>query len=137
MPQAKTDQMIKAVHVVSTGSGEQHREHRYGRRLPMLWWIFMSRSWIKLPINAFVIEHRDGLILFDTGLDPAIKSDPNYISQAIGRFLLPKIFKLHIGSKDSVGNQQLEVATQSELRPDYDLAQNFALTCTLQRLRNR
>lgn len=109
MPQANSDQVIKAVHVVSTGSGEQHREHRYGSRLPMLWWILTSRSWIKLPINAFVIEHRDGLILFDTGLDPAIASDPHYISQAIGRFLLRKIFKLHIGSKDSLG-QKLEIA---------------------------
>lgn len=55
MPQANTDRVIEAVHVVSTGSGEQHREHRYGSGLPQLWWLLTSRSWIKLPINAFVI----------------------------------------------------------------------------------
>lgn len=105
MPQTISDQVIKGVHVISTGYGEQHREHRYGSRLPQLWWLLTSRSWIKLPINAFVIEHRDGLVLFDTGLDPAIESDPGYISQAIGRFLLRRIFKIHIGPKDSLGNQ--------------------------------
>ena len=49
----------------------------------------LSRRWVRVPINVFVIEHRDGLVLFDTGLDPAIKANPRYISQAIGRFLLP------------------------------------------------
>ena len=57
----------------------------------------------KIPINAFLIEHRDGLLLFDTGLDPAIKTDPNYISSAIGRFLLRRIFRLHIGPDDKLG----------------------------------
>ena len=103
MPQAISDQAIKCVHVVSTGSAAQHKEHRYGSQLPQLWWVLTSRSWIDIPINAFVIEHRDGLILFDTGLDPAIMSDKSYISQAIGRFLLPRIFKLHIGPKDALG----------------------------------
>ena len=58
-----------------------------------------------MPINAYVIEHRDGLVLFDTGLDPAIASDPNYISSSIGRFLLQKIFRLHIGPDDVLGNR--------------------------------
>ncbi len=97
MPQANIDPAIKSVHVFSTGAGEQHKEHRYGSPLPRLLWALTSQSWIKIPVNAFVIEHRDGLVLFDTGLDPAIKSDPNYINSAIGRFLLRRIFRLHIG----------------------------------------
>ena len=74
------DTGVKAVHLLTTGFGEQHREHRYGTALPRMWWVLTSRSWIKVPINAFLIEHRDGLVLFDTGIDPAIASDPRYLS---------------------------------------------------------
>ncbi|MCP4383399.1 MAG: MBL fold metallo-hydrolase, partial [Hyphomicrobiales bacterium] len=60
----------------------------------------MSRSWVSVPISFFLIEHRDGLVLFDTGLDPAIMMDPTYIDSVIGRFLLPRIFRLHISEDD-------------------------------------
>lgn len=97
---AETRRVIKTVTVLSTGSGEVHPEHHGGSWLPQLWWVLTSRQWIEIPINFFVIEHRDGLVLFDTGLDPAIASDPNYISSPIGRFLLRKIFRLHICDND-------------------------------------
>lgn len=103
--QANTGGPIKAVHALTTGYGEQHKEHRYGSRLPQLWWVLTSRSWIKIPINAFALEHRDGLVLFDTGMDPAIEADPNYISSSIGRFLLHRIFRLHIGAEDVLGKR--------------------------------
>jgi len=96
---------IKAVHVFSTGSGAQHKEHRYGSWMPRLLWALTSRSWVGLPINVFLIEHEDGHVLFDTGLDPALKTDPNYISQAIGRFLVDKIFRFEITPNDKLGKQ--------------------------------
>lgn len=96
---------IKSVQAFSTGTAGQHREHRYGSRLPQLWWVLTSRSWIKVPINVFVIEHERGLILFDTGLDPAIKFDPNYINSPIGRFLLKRIFQLEISAEDTLANK--------------------------------
>ncbi len=91
---------IKSLQVLSSGSGEQHREHRYGTRLPQLWWVLFSQSWIELPMNYFLLDHRDGLVLFDTGLDPAIATDRNYISSVLGRFLLHRIFRLHISEED-------------------------------------
>jgi glyoxylase-like metal-dependent hydrolase (beta-lactamase superfamily II) len=97
-----TEKPIASVHVLSTGSGGQHKEHRYGSRLPQLWWVLTSRSWIEIPINVYVLEHRDGLVLFDAGLDPAMATDPDYVSSAIGRFLLHRIFQLHIGPDDSL-----------------------------------
>lgn len=100
---------IRNIHVITTGHVEQHKEHRYGSPMPKTWWALMSRSWVKAPINAYAIEHRDGLVLFDTGADPALVSDPNYISSPIGRFLLPKIFRLHIGPEDAL-NCRLEAA---------------------------
>lgn len=96
---------VKSVRILTTGYGEQHEEHRYGTSMPLMWWVLTSRSWIRIPINAYVIEHRDGLILFDTGMDPAIVSDPDYISSPIGRFLLRRIFRLHIGPDDALDNQ--------------------------------
>ena len=34
----------------------------------MFWWLLTSRRWTgPRPINAYVIEHRDGVVLFDTG----------------------------------------------------------------------
>lgn len=91
---------IRSLRVFSSGSAEQHAEHRYGSSKPQLWWVLTSRSWVKLPLSYFLIEHKDGPILFDAGMDPAIVSDPNYISQAIGRFLFRRIFRMHISEED-------------------------------------
>jgi glyoxylase-like metal-dependent hydrolase (beta-lactamase superfamily II) len=96
------DQPIKAIDVLSSGTGEQHPEHRFGTRAPQWWWVLTSRRWVEAPLHCFAFEHRDGLVLFDTGLDPAIASDPRYISSAIGRFLLRRIFRLHIGPEDAL-----------------------------------
>ncbi len=96
---------IQAIGTVTTGYGEQHKEHRYGTTKPLMWWVLTSRSWVKIPLNAYVIQHRDGLVLFDTGMDPAVVLDPNYIDSPIGRFLLSRIFRFHIGAEDKLGAQ--------------------------------
>lgn len=101
--------IVDGIDILTTGWGEQHKEHRYGTWMPRLLWALTSLSWVRVPINAFLIHHRDGPILFDTGLDPAIKTEPNYISQAIGRFLLHRIFRLHIEERDAL-RYQLEAA---------------------------
>lgn len=95
---------VKAIHAFSSGRAYQHKEHRNGSKLPQLWWVLTSQSWVGLPISFFLVEHKDGLVLFDTGLDPAIRTDPNYISQAIGRILLKRIFRFEIGPDDKLGN---------------------------------
>ncbi len=96
---------IQAIGTITTGYGEQHKEHRYGTTKPLMWWVLTSKSWVRIPLNAYVIEHRDGLVLFDTGMDPAVVLDPDYIKSPIGRFLLPKIFRFHINSDDTLGAQ--------------------------------
>ncbi len=98
----QADQPVASVRVLNCGRAEQHREHRYGSRLPRLWWVFFGRDWVPLPLQCFLIDHRDGLVLFDTGIDPAIMSDKGYIKQAIGRFLLPRIFRLHVSEADRI-----------------------------------
>jgi len=93
---------ITSVRVLNCGQAEQHKEHRYGSRLPQLWWVFFGRGRVPLPLQCFLIEHRDGLVLFDAGIDPAIISDRRYIKQAIGRFLLPRIFRFHVTETDRI-----------------------------------
>ena len=93
---------ITSVRVLNCGQAEQHIEHRYGSRGPQLWWVFFGRRWVPLPLQAFLVEHRNGWVLFDTGIDPAIMSDKGYIKQAIGRFLLPRIFRLHLTEADRI-----------------------------------
>jgi glyoxylase-like metal-dependent hydrolase (beta-lactamase superfamily II) len=105
MSKPNKDHAIKAIHTLSTGTVEQHEEHRNGTWLPRTWWALTSQSWSEAPINVFVIEHRNGLIVFDTGLDPAIVSDPNYIDSAVGRFFLNRIFRLHISPDEALGKQ--------------------------------
>jgi len=99
---SRTDRPIASVRVLSCGQAEQHKEHRYGSKMPQLWWVFFGRSWVSLPLQCFLIEHCDGLVLFDTGIDPAIMTDKGYIKQAIGRFLLLRIFRLQITDADRI-----------------------------------
>lgn len=91
---------ISSIQVLPCGRAEQHEEHRYGSRLPQMWWVFFGRKWVPLPLQAFLIEHRDGFVLFDTGIDPTVQSDKGYVSQAIGRFLLPRIFRFFLSEAD-------------------------------------
>lgn len=100
--QAAADPAIHAIHVLSTGSGAVHREHRFGSRLPRLWWALTSRSWTEIPIHVYVLAHRDGLVLFDAGMDPAIGTDPNYVASPVGRFFMRKVFRLRIGPDDTL-----------------------------------
>jgi glyoxylase-like metal-dependent hydrolase (beta-lactamase superfamily II) len=63
----------------STGSVDIHPQHAYRGRSPMYWWILTSRRWLTgRPINVYVIEHTDGVVLFDTGQDRASVTDPSY-----------------------------------------------------------
>jgi N-acyl homoserine lactone hydrolase len=64
--------------VVSTGDGVIHPDmwHRLEATYP---WLRTSRHWTKpLPINAYAMEHRDGIVLFDTGQGRASVTDPGY-----------------------------------------------------------
>ena len=63
----------------STGTVDIHPEHAYRGRTPMYWWILASRRWLPArPINVYVIEHTDGVVVFDTGQDRASVTDPAY-----------------------------------------------------------
>jgi N-acyl homoserine lactone hydrolase len=70
---------IQRVSVFSTGTVQIHPDHMACTWRPTWWWVLTSRTWTApLPINVFAIEHRDGLVLFDTGQDRASITDPAY-----------------------------------------------------------
>ncbi len=70
---------IARVSVISTGSVSIRPEHVGPTWKPAALWLFTSRRWTEpRPINVYVIEHRDGLVLFDTGQDRASVTDPDY-----------------------------------------------------------
>jgi glyoxylase-like metal-dependent hydrolase (beta-lactamase superfamily II) len=94
---------IRSVQVVSTGTVDIHPQHAHGSRLPALWWILTSREWLTgLPINVFVIDHRDGLVLFDTGQDRASVTDPDYFPRRPLRILYDRLARFEIGVHETL-----------------------------------
>lgn len=73
------DDPIRRVSVVSTGSVQIHPQHMARTWQPTFLWVLTARRWTApRPINDYVIEHRDGLVLFDTGQDRASVTEPGY-----------------------------------------------------------
>jgi glyoxylase-like metal-dependent hydrolase (beta-lactamase superfamily II) len=107
--QADNRAPIKSISVISTGSGEVHPEHIFGTRKPTLWWIFTSKRWVTIPIYVFVIEHTQGLVLFDTGMDRAVITNSDYFPDKVTAFFMRHIFRFHLGPEDTL-TIQLEQA---------------------------
>jgi glyoxylase-like metal-dependent hydrolase (beta-lactamase superfamily II) len=97
---------VNAVSVVSTGTVEIHPEQPYGTRKPLYWWLLTSRRWTPpRPINAYVIEHANGLILFDTGQDRASVTDDSYFPAGLTGYLYRRLARFHIGQEDTLTAQ--------------------------------
>jgi glyoxylase-like metal-dependent hydrolase (beta-lactamase superfamily II) len=75
---------IARVSVLSTGSVAIRPEHVGPTWKPQMLWLLTSRRWTApKPINVYVIEHRDGLVLFDAGQDRASVTDPDYFPHGL------------------------------------------------------
>jgi N-acyl homoserine lactone hydrolase len=111
---------VKAVSVVSTGTVEIHPEHAYGTRKPLYWWLLTSRKWTQpRPINAYVIEHSKGLVLFDTGQDRASVTDDSYFPSGFTGVLYDRLARFHVGEEDTLTAQ---LATLGYSPSDVDTA---------------
>jgi N-acyl homoserine lactone hydrolase len=81
---------ISGVSVLSTGSVVIRPEHVGPTRLNLYVWLATSRRWTEpLPINVYVIEHRDGLVLFDTGQDRASVTEAGYFRGGLNGWSTP------------------------------------------------
>ncbi|MBM7489392.1 glyoxylase-like metal-dependent hydrolase (beta-lactamase superfamily II) [Micromonospora luteifusca] len=88
---------IKRVTVVSTGTVQIRPEHRETNGSPLWWWLNTSRRWTEpLPINVYVIEHDEGLVLFDTGQDRRSVTDPGYFPGGPAGHLYRRLAKFDV-----------------------------------------
>jgi N-acyl homoserine lactone hydrolase len=94
---------VRAVSVISTGTTQIHPQHAFGSRIPMYVWIFGSRRWTPpRPVNVYVIEHADGVVLFDTGQDRASLTDPNYFPGGPSGLLYQRLARFQISSEETL-----------------------------------
>ncbi len=97
---------IRAVKTFSTGQVRIHPQHVEHSAWPVPIWLFLSRTWgPPRPIHCFLIEHVDGLVLFDTGQDPASVSDPRYFPGGLTGLLYRRLAQFELAPEDSVGHQ--------------------------------
>jgi glyoxylase-like metal-dependent hydrolase (beta-lactamase superfamily II) len=97
---------VKAVSVISTGTVRIRPEHPYGTRQPLYWWLLTSRRWTPpRPINVYVIEHANGLILFDTGQDRASVTDRTYFPGGATGFLYRRLARFDVAAEDTLTAQ--------------------------------
>ena len=95
---------IRRVSVVSTGQVQIRPDHEASSWRPTIWWLLASRQWTRpRPINAYVIEHRDGLVLFDTGQDRASVTDPGYFPGGMTGVLYGGLARFEIGPQETLG----------------------------------
>jgi N-acyl homoserine lactone hydrolase len=94
---------IRRVSAVSTGQVQIRPDHEASSWRPMAWWLLASRRWTEpRPINAYVIEHRDGLVLFDTGQDRASVTDPGYFPGGVAGALYGRLARFEIGPQQTL-----------------------------------
>ncbi|HZO68449.1 MAG TPA: N-acyl homoserine lactonase family protein [Kribbellaceae bacterium] len=92
-----TSDPIARVSVLSTGTVRIRPEHVGPTRKNLYVWLATARSWTApRPINAYVIEHRDGLVLFDTGQDRASVTDPGYFPGGPTRLVYDRLAQFAI-----------------------------------------
>jgi glyoxylase-like metal-dependent hydrolase (beta-lactamase superfamily II) len=96
--------MLK-ISIIQTGTVEIRPEHVRSKGLPKEIWLLTSRKWTEqLPINAYLIEHERGLVLFDTGQDRQSITDPKYFPGGIVGFFYKRLAKFFIGPNDTITN---------------------------------
>jgi N-acyl homoserine lactone hydrolase len=94
---------IRRVSVVSTGNVQIRPDHVSATWRPMALWLLTSRQWTgPRPINAYVIEHRDGVVLFDTGQDRASVTDPDYFPGGMAKVLYDRLARFEIAPEETL-----------------------------------
>ncbi|MCA4756037.1 N-acyl homoserine lactonase family protein [Mycolicibacterium fortuitum] len=66
------------IHQIQTGAVRVHPQQVEGSKINRSFWILTSQKWTEwLPINTYLIEHSNGLVLFDTGEHPSV-NEPDF-----------------------------------------------------------
>jgi glyoxylase-like metal-dependent hydrolase (beta-lactamase superfamily II) len=97
---------IHRVSVLSTGTVQIRPDHVASTWRPTMLWLATSRTWTApRPINVYVIEHREGLVLFDTGQDRASVTDPGYFPGGVTGALYRRLARFEIAEQDTLTAQ--------------------------------
>ena len=110
-----TSEPIRRVSVLSTGHVQIRPDHEASTWRPTLWWLLTSNKWTgPRPINVYVIEHREGIVLFDLGQDRASVTNPDYFPGGITRVLYNRLARFEIGPEETLhaGLNQLGYKTR-------------------------
>lgn len=126
---AKSMDPVNRVAVISTGSVAIRPEHVGPTRKNTYFWLFTSRRWTApRPINAYVVEHRDGLVLFDTGQDRRSVTDPAYFPGGLNGLVYSRLATFDIGPDETLdagltglgyGVDEVDTAVVSHLHQDH------------------
>ena len=94
---------VTRVERLSTGTVDIHPQHAYRGRAPTYWWILRSRKWLRArPINVYVIEHTDGVVVFDTGQDRASVTDPHYFPDGANGVIYRRLARFHVDETETM-----------------------------------
>jgi glyoxylase-like metal-dependent hydrolase (beta-lactamase superfamily II) len=98
------------VSVLSTGTVAIRPQHIATDGSPALWWALTERRWTApLPINVFVIEHDDGLVLFDTGQHRDSVTDAGYFPAGPLRLLYRRLGRAEIGPDQTLTQRMADI----------------------------
>ncbi|MFG3343121.1 N-acyl homoserine lactonase family protein [Glycomyces sp. NPDC048151] len=104
---------VRRVSVLSTGSVSIHPEHVGPTWKNSYFWLFTSTRWTApRPVNVFVVEHRDGLVLFDTGQDRGAVTDPGYFPSGPSGLIYSRIARSDIGEDETLPGQLARLGYQ-------------------------
>jgi N-acyl homoserine lactone hydrolase len=100
------DEPIRNVSVLSTGTVSIRPEHVGPTYKPLYLWLMTSRRWTRpRPVNVYVIEHRDGLVLFDTGQDRRSVTEGTYFPNGLAGLAYRRLARFDIGPTDTLSIQ--------------------------------
>jgi glyoxylase-like metal-dependent hydrolase (beta-lactamase superfamily II) len=100
---AQAHDPIRRVSVISTGSVQIRPQHVGPTRQHMYLWLLTAHRWTPpLPINSYVIEHREGVVLFDTGQDRASITDPGYFPGGATGYLYDRLARFDIEAEQTL-----------------------------------
>ncbi|OXS54931.1 hypothetical protein B1A99_24420 [Cohnella sp. CIP 111063] len=95
------------IHAIEVGRVHVCNEHIEGSNNRL--WVFKSKSWARtIPIYAYLIEHPNGLILFDTGENPRC-NEPTYFP-----WWALKTVKFEVHQEDAVDKKLHAIGFRAE-----------------------
>lgn len=94
---------IEQVSMIGTGTVRIRPEFVESDGTPIGWWLLTSRRWTApRPINVFVIEHEQGLVLFDTGQDRRSVTDPTCFPRGTAGLLYSRLARFVVRPEETL-----------------------------------